>query len=294
MNKKIIGITFDRFRGKWVAQVGNKFFRKRFNTRKEAIIARITAEREYNKILVEKEKLRLQNRIIKKCYICSVSGVDWRSKDFVNRVIFSKRHNGFFCTKHLHHMDRHGKILERTIYDRNDYVIDGDICRMNLYSRNGKKSGVTTFNKIHIPLILKHKWFLKHGRNTKYANTMLPKERKHIGLHLLILCKKEGFEIDHIDGNGLNNTDENLRYASRSENSCHLTFLKKNNTSGAIGIYRDKRSGNWVAFITVNKKRYYSGRVFKNKEDAISARIELEEKYHGVFANNINKNLYVS
>ena len=51
------------------------------------------------------------------------------------------------------------------------------------------------------------------------------------------------------------------------------------NTSGHTGVYLDKRSGKWQAYINYKKKRYYLG-FFKNKEDAIRARKEGEAKIH--------------
>ncbi|MBE6673414.1 MAG: AP2 domain-containing protein [Ruminococcaceae bacterium] len=51
------------------------------------------------------------------------------------------------------------------------------------------------------------------------------------------------------------------------------------NTSGHTGVYFDKRSQKWQAYINYKKKRYYLG-FFKNKEDAIRARKEGEAKIH--------------
>ena len=52
--------------------------------------------------------------------------------------------------------------------------------------------------------------------------------------------------------------------------------LRKDNTSGVTGVkrYKDK----WQADINFKGKRHYLGR-FKNKQDAINARKEAEEKY---------------
>lgn len=51
------------------------------------------------------------------------------------------------------------------------------------------------------------------------------------------------------------------------------------NTSGHTGVYFDKRSQKWQAYINYKKKRYYLGS-FKNKEDAIRARKGGEAKIH--------------
>ena len=55
--------------------------------------------------------------------------------------------------------------------------------------------------------------------------------------------------------------------------------VKVNNTSGCTGVYLDKRSGKWNAYINYQKKRYYLGS-FKEIESAIRARKEGEERIH--------------
>ena len=51
------------------------------------------------------------------------------------------------------------------------------------------------------------------------------------------------------------------------------------NTSGHTGVYLDKRSGKWQAYINYKKKRYYLG-FFTNIDDAIRARKEGEARIH--------------
>ena len=51
------------------------------------------------------------------------------------------------------------------------------------------------------------------------------------------------------------------------------------NTSGHTGVYLDKKSGKWQAYINYNKKRYYLG-FFMDINDAIRARKEGEARIH--------------
>lgn len=51
------------------------------------------------------------------------------------------------------------------------------------------------------------------------------------------------------------------------------------NTSGHTGVYFDKKSQKWQAYINYKKKRYYLG-FFKDKEAAIRARKEGEARIH--------------
>ena len=60
-----------------------------------------------------------------------------------------------------------------------------------------------------------------------------------------------------------------------------VTAKKPNarNTSGYTGVYLDKRSGKWQAYINFQKKRYNLG-LFKDIHDAIKARKVAEERIH--------------
>ncbi len=56
--------------------------------------------------------------------------------------------------------------------------------------------------------------------------------------------------------------------------------LFKNNTSGTSGVVWLKKSNLWRSRIEINNKSITLG-YYKNKEDAIKARKEAEEKYFG-------------
>ena len=68
-----------------------------------------------------------------------------------------------------------------------------------------------------------------------------------------------------------------LKYKIEKENR----KLDKRNKSGYTGV-RETPCGNWKAEIYCNGKSIYLG-VYKEKEDAIKARKEAEEKYFGEF-----------
>lgn len=89
-------------------------------------------------------------------------------------------------------------------------------------------------------------------------------------------------EIDHIDGDGLNNRWTNLRPANRSQNSSNIK-RPKHNTSGLKGAYFDKRTGRWLAQIRHQKKQIYLGK-FDTAEAAHGAYMEAAARLHGAFA----------
>lgn len=92
--------------------------------------------------------------------------------------------------------------------------------------------------------------------------------------HHLILAKKEGFEIDHKNGNGLDNRRKNLRYVTRAENN--------HNRIGVKGFYFDSWSGKWKAEIWINKRKHSLGR-FKTESLARAAYVKAKRN-NGLFS----------
>lgn len=100
-------------------------------------------------------------------------------------------------------------------------------------------------------------------------------------MHRFIAGTPAGFETDHKDDDGLNNTKANLRIATVSQNQYNRR-LGGNNTSGAKGVYRKAQSGKWAAQIVVAGKRQCLG-CFQSVEAAASAYAEASIKHHGEF-----------
>lgn len=89
-------------------------------------------------------------------------------------------------------------------------------------------------------------------------------------------------EVDHINGNKLDNSKENLRLATRGENNRNVT-KRKSNTSGFKGVSWNKGSGKWVANIGYNGKQIYLG-LFTDINKANDAYIEASKIYHRDFS----------
>ena len=108
---------------------------------------------------------------------------------------------------------------------------------------------------------------------------------KHYKTHRLVFLMFHGYlpvEIDHIDGNGLNNCIENLREANRSEQNCN-TKLRKTSKTGIKGVSWDSNRKKWTVVVNKNNKTVYRNR-FDDVELAELVAIEARNKYHGLFA----------
>jgi len=84
-------------------------------------------------------------------------------------------------------------------------------------------------------------------------------------------------EIDHIDGNGLNNRIGNLRDVDRRINSRNKP-LQKNNSSGANGVSWSRSRRKWVATISIDGKNKNLGG-YDDLSDAIVARRDADIFY---------------
>lgn len=82
-------------------------------------------------------------------------------------------------------------------------------------------------------------------------------------------------EVDHLDGDGMNNKWENLRFVKSCDNQKNR-LANKNTKFGLMGIRFIDNT--WQARICVNRKSIHLG-CFDNMLDAACARISANNKY---------------
>lgn len=88
--------------------------------------------------------------------------------------------------------------------------------------------------------------------------------------------------VDHVNGNGLDNTRINLRAVTPQQNSWNRG-LRSDSQSGYKGVHYLKDRVAYSARIQVNGKRYYLG-YFKNSVDAAKAYDTAAREHFGEFA----------
>lgn len=94
-------------------------------------------------------------------------------------------------------------------------------------------------------------------------------------MHRAILGLKpgDGKHTDHINYNGLDNQECNIRIVTRQQNQFNCRNTK--------GYYWDKWVGKWRAQIGLNGKQIRLG-YFDNKKDALKAYLYAKRKYHNI------------
>ena len=123
------------------------------------------------------------------------------------------------------------------------------------------------------------KWQFNNGYAVK--SVRVGKKFKTLMMHREILNAPEGLEIDHKNGNRLDNRKSNLRFCTRSENICNISALP-NKSSPYKGVTWHKVSKKWQARVKKNGKSYFLG-LFHNECDAAQAYVEKAKELHYEF-----------
>ena len=133
----------------------------------------------------------------------------------------------------------------------------------------------------------KIKDFNWHINDQGYVLARIKKDEKftEIRMHRIILgVNNKNDEVDHIHGKNSrrDNRKGNLRVVTHSQNNINKG-IRANNTSGVTGVDYVKRLNKWRARISLDNRNMVIG-LFDDKNDAIIARENAEEKYFGEYS----------
>lgn len=133
--------------------------------------------------------------------------------------------------------------------------------------------------------LMQHKWFLSRSG---YAIRHVWTGEKSIAEHMhrvVIGADCNGFDVDHINGDPLDNRRCNLRIATRSQNMANARAHRDG--SGYKGITFDKRRNKYFARICINYKTRFLG-YYDTAEEAAEAYNKAAVNTFGVFS-KLNK-----
>jgi hypothetical protein len=151
-----------------------------------------------------------------------------------------------------------------------------------LYGRNGVGKFAQVDDEDYEYLI-QWRWFgvyVPTSRNY-YVTRNSTKDLKATRMHTIIMGKKEGLVIDHVDGDGLNNQRSNLRHCTNIQNSYNRRNYK-NSSSKYKGVC--KHGNKYHARIGFNKKHIHLG-TFTSEDDAALAYNKKAKELFGEYAN---------
>jgi len=133
------------------------------------------------------------------------------------------------------------------------------------------------FDEADLARINEFSWNVISYGNTSYARGYIANgdPRIRVYMHRLITKVDTGMEVDHINGNGLDNRRSNLRIANRTINN-----LNRHHSTGVsrfVGVYFCKDTNRWRAEAMSNGKRFRLGRFDTETEAANAAALKRQE-----------------
>jgi len=182
------------------------------------------------------------------------------------------------CAKHNAQMEKNGRILERTYKDANKINIYEGYIGVILTDKHQNFKGEALISNDKVHLLGRRKWYISYG----YAKSGWG----HASFlhHVIFGSPPNGLFVDHINGNRLDNRNENIRFVSRAQNAMN-SKVPNNNPFGAKGVSFDKRRKKYRAYIKINQRQIFLGH-FKDINSAVEARKTKEQELFGVYNKN--------
>ncbi len=124
--------------------------------------------------------------------------------------------------------------------------------------KNPPKVEYSTVDSCDYERVSKYRWSCRvsHGNSYAYRMKYFPDTKKMSIIYMarFILKAPKNKQVDHINGNGLDNRRKNLRLCTQDENAKNRK-LNKNNTSGYRGVYWHKHSKKYQAIISIGNSK---------------------------------------
>lgn len=128
----------------------------------------------------------------------------------------------------------------------------------------------------------RHKWRY-HSAGYAVRSIRKPK-RAHLFMHRVIMGTPPELQVDHIDGDKLDNRRANLRNCSQAMNTCSRLKAGREGVSRFRGVspsgYPNKK---WIAQIGYKRNKFYLG-AYRTEEEAARAYDKKAQELFGEFA----------
>lgn len=165
-------------------------------------------------------------------------------------------------------------------FDPRPIRIEGDTAYVPL-----TKGYEAVIDAADVELVASRRWFANvstwSGSATVRVYAAATIRNTTVSMHKLLLIDAGKMQVDHIDGDGLNNRRSNLRLVSTAQNQWNQR-RHSDNTSGVKGVHRSSRDKKWCAQIRVSNKVHSLGH-FDTLEAAAAAYAEASKRLHGEF-----------
>jgi HNH endonuclease/AP2 domain len=115
-----------------------------------------------------------------------------------------------------------------------------------------------------------------HGHNYAFLNA-----RPHRRLHRVLTGCPKGSDVDHINGDTLDDRKSNLRVVSRQENQRNRVGPNRGSSSPFLGVSYNTRRKRWQARIKHNGRTIFLGS-YNTPEEANMARLRKEKELYGI------------
>ena len=126
------------------------------------------------------------------------------------------------------------------------------------------------------------KWYLGGGGGGGYARRNVPRTRDKEYLHRVITGCPEGFDVDHINGDRLDNRRINLRICSHRLNLIN-SKKRKVASSKFKGVCWHRKAKKWMVRVDLGLEKFYLG-LYKDEIAAATAYNAKAAELFGEFA----------
>ena len=163
---------------------------------------------------------------------------------------------------------------------KNEYEIRGDITAIFINSpKYGRRETLINTIKLDFVNEFPNTWNITSSIDKKKNYVYGKHKDKRIALHRLLTTACTSMDIDHIDGDTLNNTNENLRQVTHAENMQNRKGANSNNKSGIRNVYWNELNKNWRVYLWLETGKRQNVGSFKDIKDAEIAAIKARKEY---------------